>query len=139
MPCRGEVYDRGADVIAGPSAVMMAFIMATIPHPKHEGIPGEEMPVRKKAVASPSPSPVPPSVMHSGIDWDAIAECESGGNWSINTGNGYYGGLQFMQSTWEGAGGLRYAPRADLATRSEQIAVASRLSLGAWPYCGQFG
>lgn len=77
-----------------------------------------------------------PGVVASGsINWDAIAECESGGNWSINTGNGYYGGLQFSQSTWKGAGGLAYAPRADLATREQQIAVASHLSLGNWPHC----
>ena len=70
-----------------------------------------------------------------GICWDCIADCESGGNWSINTGNGYYGGLQFSQATWEGAGGLRYAPRADLATREQQIAIASTRSLGNWPHC----
>jgi len=74
-----------------------------------------------------------------GVNWDAIAECESGGDWHINTGNGYYGGLQFAQSTWEANGGLAYAPRADLATREQQIAVASRLSLSAWPHCGAYG
>jgi len=57
--------------------------------------------------------------------WDRIAECESGGNWSTNTGNGYYGGLQFDSQTWLGAGGGDYASRADLATRLEQIAVAN--------------
>ena len=57
--------------------------------------------------------------------WDRIAQCESGGNWSINTGNGYYGGLQFDNQTWLGAGGGQYASRADLATRLEQIAVAN--------------
>lgn len=70
-------------------------------------------------------------------DWDAIAAGESGGNWSINTGNGYYGGLQFLQSSWEAAGGLAYAPRADLATKEQQIAAAERLFAmqgpGAWP------
>ena len=77
------------------------------------------------------------------VNWDAIAECESSGNWSINTGNGYYGGLQFAQSTWEGYGGLKYAPRADLATRAEQITVAERVldgqGIGAWPTCGKRG
>jgi LysM repeat protein len=68
--------------------------------------------------------------------WDSIAQCESGGNWAINTGNGYYGGLQFTQATWAGAGGLAYAPRADLATRDQQIAIASKLSIGNWPVCG---
>ncbi|WP_420865391.1 transglycosylase family protein, partial [Streptomyces pathocidini] len=52
--------------------------------------------------------------------WEKVAQCESGGNWSINTGNGYYGGLQFSQSSWEAAGGTRYAARADLATKDQQ-------------------
>jgi hypothetical protein len=68
--------------------------------------------------------------------WDRIAQCESGGDWAINTGNGYFGGLQFTTQTWLGAGGGAYAPRADLATREEQIAVASGLSLSNWPVCG---
>src|SRR2546429_5044795 len=76
-------------------------------------------------------------------EWDAIAQCESGGNWSINTGNGYYGGLQFTQQTWEAYGGLSYAPRADLASRAAQIAVAEKVyaagGLGAWPVCGAQG
>ncbi|POX57158.1 hypothetical protein C3489_00040 [Streptomyces sp. Ru71] len=71
-----------------------------------------------------------------GTDWDAIAACESGGNWKANTGNGYYGGLQFSRSSWVAAGGLKYAPRADLATRREQIKVARRLAaqqgMSAW-------
>lgn len=71
-----------------------------------------------------------------GSAWDRIAACESGGNWGTNTGNGYYGGLQFSQATWEGAGGTKYAPRADLASRDQQIAVASKLSLSNWPVCG---
>ena len=86
----------------------------------------------------PGSEPAPPPVA-SGVDWDAIAECESGGDWHINTGNGYYGGLQFSQSTWEAAGGLAYAPRADLATREQQIAVASTLDLSHWPHCGAYG
>ena len=58
--------------------------------------------------------------------WDRIAMCESGGNWSINTGNGYYGGLQFAQASWLGWGGADFAPRADLASREQQITVANR-------------
>lgn len=73
------------------------------------------------------------------VNWDAIAACESGGNWAINTGNGFYGGVQFDQNTWERQGGLRYAPRADLATREEQIAIAAVTQAsqgwGAWPVC----
>lgn len=79
-----------------------------------------------------------PSVS-SGSVWDRLAQCESGGNWSINTGNGYYGGLQFSQSTWVGVGGLQYASRADLASREQQIAAAEVLlqssGWGAWPSC----
>ena len=73
--------------------------------------------------------------------WDNVARCESGGNWHINTGNGYYGGLQFAQGTWVGHGGQNYASRADLATKSEQIAIAekvlARQGWGAWPVCSQ--
>jgi murein DD-endopeptidase MepM/ murein hydrolase activator NlpD len=72
--------------------------------------------------------------------WDRVAECESSGRWHIDTGNGYFGGLQFAQSTWEAFGGTRYAPSADLATRDEQIAVAEKVLEGqgpqAWPHCG---
>jgi Transglycosylase-like domain len=75
-----------------------------------------------------------PSVGYSG--WDRVAACESGGNWSINTGNGYYGGLQFAYGTWLSAGGGRYASRADLATREQQIAIASTLPMSSWPICG---
>jgi uncharacterized protein YabE (DUF348 family) len=75
----------------------------------------------------------------NGEIWDAISRCEAGGNWAINTGNGYYGGVQFDQSTWERNGGTRFAPRADMATREEQIAVAevtrARQGWGAWPVC----
>src|SRR4051794_38148741 len=70
-------------------------------------------------------------------NWDAIAACESGGNWGINTGNGYQGGLQFLPGTWLSHGGAEYAPSANLATREEQIAVAERVlatqGIGAWP------
>ncbi|ELP62626.1 transglycosylase-like domain protein [Streptomyces turgidiscabies Car8] len=71
--------------------------------------------------------------------WNKVAACESTNNWSINTGNGYYGGLQFSQSTWEAYGGTVYAGRADLATRDQQIAVAEKVlkaqGPGAWPTC----
>lgn len=81
-----------------------------------------------------------PAAADSGVNWDAIAQCESSGDWHINTGNGYYGGLQFAQGTWAGYGGTKYAPRADLASRSEQIAIAEKVldgqGIGAWPVCG---
>lgn len=72
--------------------------------------------------------------------WDKVAQCESGGDWSIDTGNGYKGGLQFNQTTWEGHGGTEYAPSADKATKDQQIAVAEKVLAsqgpGAWPSCG---
>ena len=80
---------------------------------------------------------VPP--VSNGGTWDALAQCEAGGNWGINTGNGFFGGVQFDQNTWERNGGLRYAARADLATREEQITIAevtrARQGWGAWPVC----
>jgi resuscitation-promoting factor RpfB len=81
-----------------------------------------------------------PPANTSGLNWDAVAACESGGNWHINTGNGFYGGLQFDYGTWQSNGGGAYADRADLATREQQIAVANRLyaarGSSPWPVCG---
>ncbi|MBN3455231.1 transglycosylase family protein [Mycolicibacterium sp.] len=74
-------------------------------------------------------------------EWDTVARCESGGNWAINTGNGYHGGLQFSPSTWSSHGGGEYAPAAYMATKEQQIAVAERVlasqGKGAWPVCGR--
>ena len=75
-------------------------------------------------------------------NWDGVARCESSGNWHINTGNGYYGGLQFSYSTWLAYGGGAYARRADLATKAQQIVIAERTlrgqGIGAWPVCGRY-
>src|SRR5664279_2663912 len=71
-----------------------------------------------------------PASAASASTWDSVAQCESSGNWSINTGNGYYGGLQFTQSTWAASGGLPYAARADLATKAQQIAIAENTPAG---------
>lgn len=72
--------------------------------------------------------------------WDQVAACESGGNWQTNTGNGYYGGLQFSQQIWSGHGGDQYAPTADQATKEQQIEIGERVlasqGAGAWPNCG---
>lgn len=81
-------------------------------------------------------------------DWDLLASCESGtlgdrnsGNWAINTGNGFYGGVQFWHPTWVDFGGLEFAPRADLATKEQQIIIAERVLAvqgpNAWPMCSQ--
>ncbi|MEU1486889.1 transglycosylase family protein [Streptomyces sp. NPDC005752] len=103
-----------------------------------QAAPAPAAPVR----AAVAPTVTAPTVA-AGTDWDRIAECESSGRWNINTGNGYHGGLQFAPSTWRAYGGGQYAPRADLATRSEQIAVGERVArsqgMGAWPTCGRLG
>ncbi|WP_405501684.1 transglycosylase family protein [Streptomyces niveus] len=73
-------------------------------------------------------------------EWDAVAQCESGGNWSINTGNGYSGGLQFSPSTWAAYGGTAFASSADQASKAQQIQIAEKVlagqGKGAWPSCG---
>ncbi len=73
--------------------------------------------------------------------WDRVAQCESGGNWKINTGNGFYGGVQFAAGTWKAYGGNTYASQAHLATKAEQIAIARRVLAGqgpgAWPVCSR--
>lgn len=100
-----------------------------------------------KVGSKPQPQPQPtgggatPPPNNSGLNWDAVAACESGGNWHINTGNGFYGGLQFDYGTWLSNGGGSYAPRADLASREQQIAIATKLydarGSSPWPVCGQ--
>lgn len=76
------------------------------------------------------------------VNWTAIANCESGGDWSIDTGNGFYGGLQFSESTWLAYGGGQYAQYANEASESQQIAVAEKVlagqGIGAWPVCGAY-
>ena len=120
----------------------VTFMVSTV-----NGVETGRWPVKNEIVAPARPSVlrvgakpgtyVPPVL--NGATWDALSACESGGNWAINTGNGFYGGVQFNQSTWERHGGLRYAPRPDLATREEQIAIAevtrARQGWGAWPVC----
>ena len=120
----------------------VTFVVSTV-----NGVETGRWPVKNEIVAPARPSVlrvgakpgtyVPPVL--NGATWDALSACESGGNWAINTGNGFYGGVQFNQSTWERHGGLHYAPRADLATREEQIAIAevtrARQGWRAWPVC----
>ncbi|MFF9630134.1 transglycosylase family protein [Streptomyces fradiae] len=91
------------------------------------------------AVAAPLMGAAPAGAA-TAAEWDRVAQCESGGNWSINTGNGYYGGLQFSASTWAAYGGTQYASTADKASKSQQIAIAEKVlagqGKGAWPSCG---
>ncbi len=98
---------------------------------KEKPAPAAEAPAANTGAAAPA-------MMNEGM-WDKIAQCESGGNWSTNTGNGYYGGLQFDVQTWLGSGGGAYAPNAAAASKAQQIAVANRVyaqrGLGPWG-CG---
>ncbi|MFD3807920.1 transglycosylase family protein [Streptomyces sp. NPDC058619] len=121
-------------------------------------LPWEAAASAASAGAPPPPAPGPAGAAHPGSPgvvghgpgdcgpggewpWDCVADCESGGRWAVNTGNGFYGGLQFWQPTWEEYGGLAFAARADLASREQQIRVAEDL-LGAqgwdaWPVCAK--
>ncbi|WP_298175802.1 resuscitation-promoting factor [Saccharomonospora sp.] len=94
---------------------------------------------KDKVVRVGTKKPAVPPVADGAV-WDALAQCESGGNWSINTGNGYYGGLQFNKQTWDAYGGSQYAAYPHEATREQQIAIATKLrdargDYGAWPAC----
>lgn len=101
---------------------------ATVPAPQAVPVP--------EAAPEPAPAPAPSTPTH---DWDGVAQCESSGNWAINTGNGYQGGLQFSPSTWAAYGG---SGSANNASKEEQIRVAENVlagqGIGAWPQCGQY-
>jgi len=92
------------------------------------------------SAASPAAEQAVAPASSEGENWAAIAACESGGNWSTDTGNGFYGGLQFTEQTWLAYGGGQYAASANLATPAQQIAVAQQVlagqGIGAWPVCG---
>jgi hypothetical protein len=93
---------------------------------------GSEGRPAKTPPSEPAGQPTPTSSA-----WDAVAQCESSGNWATNTGNTYYGGLQMNMEFWRRYGGLAYAPRPDLATKQQQITVANRAgSRAPWPVCG---
>lgn len=123
------------------------------PKPEDGPKPEEEKPEPEPVVEETEPEPVveetavevetveskpAPAVSDDSV-WDSIAQCESGGNWAINTGNGYQGGLQFNPQTWNAYGGGEYAASADQASREQQIAVAEKVQAaqgwGAWPAC----
>jgi len=127
-------------------------------HPRKAWIVRAAMAASTPPAAAQSPSSLPAtssapsysgsssaggSYSGSGVNWDAIAACESGGNWSTNTGNGFSGGLQFSQGTWDAYGGGQYSSTAAGASRSQQIAVAQKVlagqGIGAWPVCGSNG
>lgn len=87
------------------------------------------------------PGSIPGVSLEEERRFDQLSQCESGGDWHINTGNGYFGGIQFSQGSWEAAGGLEFAQRADLATREQQIIAGKKLKdmqgWGAWPSCSR--
>jgi LysM repeat protein len=123
LPDQGQVRSLLARATAAASAA-----------PATTAAPASAPAAQTTQVASPAPA------SSGGVNWSAIAACESGGNWGASTGNGFYGGLQFTQQTWLAYGGGQYAPSANLATPAEQIAVAERVlagqGIGAWPVCG---
>jgi uncharacterized protein YabE (DUF348 family) len=98
---------------------------------------------KPKPTVTPKQTSQPPAPSTGDTSaWDRIAACESGGNWSIDSGNGYYGGLQFDHGTWVAYGGDAYANNANLASKAQQIAIAEKVKAanggyGAWPVCGQ--
>jgi LysM repeat protein len=106
-----------------------------------EQLTDRPLPAAAIAATLPASSTYVPVVLNASDTsvWDRIAQCESGGNWAINTGNGYYGGLQFNSGTWLSNGGGAYAPTANLATREQQIAIASIVQAARgwspWPVC----
>ena len=141
--------------VANPDAIVVGQrLRLSTWHPRKAWLERAAMaasgPVASASAQTPSSLPVAtsyPSYYGSysggGVNWNAIAACESGGNWGTSTGNGYYGGLQFSEGTWLANGGGQYASTAAGASRSQQIAVAQRVlasqGIGAWPVCGAHG
>lgn len=108
-------------------------------------LPGEviTLPGGSEAQSSPIIDVGQPPVPASSVDWNAVAVCESTSNWAADTGNGFYGGLQFTESTWLAYGGGQYAQYANDASQSAQETVANAVlasqGIGAWPVCGSLG
>ena len=126
------------------TSTMAHAAMAAIPAPPPPPAAPVAVPVAPSTGTVPvATAPAPAPASSGGVNWNAIAQCESGGNWSTNTGNGFYGGLQFTQGTWLANGGGQYASSASQATAAQQIAVANNVlasqGIGAWPVCGATG
>ena len=147
-PPRADVIDRGGLLTARSlssttvaSTGSESLTVAPMPTPASAPMQAVLQPIATAApTAPPAPAAPAPAVnIDGGTVWDQLAQCESGGNWAINTGNGYYGGLQFSYGTWLGYGGGEFAEYAHLATREQQIIVAERLhaarSFAPWPAC----
>jgi hypothetical protein len=157
----GEAWDANAALGTAPDGLVTDAVAAEAPEAPAPDAPAPEAPTPEapEAAAPEAPAPAPeeappapdapapapetppaPPVRAYSVNWDAIAQCESGGNWSINTGNGFAGGLQFTQSTWQANGG---SGSPHNASRDEQIRVAENVlhaqGIGAWPICGTRG
>jgi resuscitation-promoting factor RpfB len=140
-----RIFDAN-EAVANPDVIHPGQQLR-IPH-QDEQLASRPLPSAQVAVVQPAVATAPTpaaakksyaSIAASGDVWDRLARCEASGNWSINTGNGFYGGLQFTAGTWTNHGGGVYAPRADLASREQQIDIAQRVlatqGWGAWPAC----
>lgn len=126
---------------ATQTTIGLLELPATVTEEAERGVAYQETPLPTTTTTTesvPVTSETPPAIPHYGT-WLRLAECESNGNWHINTGNGFYGGLQFTNQSWKGAGGLKYAQRADWATPEQQMIIAERLldlqGWNAWPGC----
>lgn len=118
-----------------------------LPNPD-EIYPGETLQIPGNSSSSVHSSPIVSqsnnaAAPSSSVNWDAVAQCESSGNWAADTGNGFYGGLQFTESTWLAYGGGQYAQNPADASQAAQETVANAVlagqGIGAWPVCGQRG
>ncbi len=132
LPASGQVP---AWMARAEKAAVPAWAPASAPAPAVASTSQADRPAAAPVSTAPASS--------GGVNWSAIAACESGGNWSASTGNGFYGGLQFTEQTWLGYGGGQYASSANQASEAQQIAVAQRVlagqGIGAWPVCGAGG
>jgi hypothetical protein len=124
-----------------PHTVVRGETLSLIVGSPANSVPGNSVPSSAPPVGvAPPPAPTQAAPVHQSVNWDAVASCESGDNWSINTGNGFHGGLQFTLSTWHANGG---AGTPESAGRDEQIRVAENVlhtqGIKAWPVCGRRG
>jgi hypothetical protein len=136
-----DVPPAPADLPPAPDAPPAPAPDAPPPAPDAAPAPDAPPPPAWPADDAPAPEQAPAPVKRAySVNWDAVASCESGGNWGISTGNGYAGGLQFTPSTWHANGG---SGSANGASREEQIRVAENVlhsqGIGAWPVCGRRG
>jgi resuscitation-promoting factor RpfB len=139
--------DEGTEVVVDPGAPGERIATYRITIKNGEETAREEIGAKVTVEAKPKVVKVgtkepPVPVIPDGEVWDRLAQCEAGGNWHINTGNGYYGGLQFNDGTWDANGGELYADYAHQATREQQIAIATKVrdnrgGYGAWPGCAK--